>query len=199
MACYIQLTARKPCGNRDQGNSKVPSMLWFQLQGKCTIFWHGGHRICSFNEIDNINRSRGPRGLYGGVIPAVIGAIPSSALYFGTYECIKRRLKNAAINDEDFARTNLGVCDRHRLQPAIPMISAACGNMVSSLIFVPKEIVKQKRQAAVALGTGKSSTPDIILFTLKSKVCVYFAAGALFYSLSSSCPQSDCQYEIYPK
>jgi hypothetical protein len=131
-----------------------------------------GQFTSTWNAMVSIARSRGPGGLYGGVVPAVIGAIPSSALYFGAYESIKRRLRCAA---DRAAAAPTGVesglrTSGHRFRPAIHMISAASGNMVSSLIFVPKEIVKQKRQAAVALGEGKSSAVRVIIDTLGSKV-----------------------------
>jgi hypothetical protein len=32
----------------------------------------------------------GLRSVYGGVVPAVAGSLPSSAIYFGTYEFAKR-------------------------------------------------------------------------------------------------------------
>ena len=43
---------------------------------------------------------RGPGALYGGFIPAILGSIPSSAIYFGTYESVKRRLRKVARNWE---------------------------------------------------------------------------------------------------
>jgi len=50
------------------------------------------------------------------------------------------------------------------------MVSAASGNMLSSLIFVPKEIVKQKRQTAVALGEDASSAIKVVVGMLQSNV-----------------------------
>ena len=92
-----------------------------------------------------ILKERGPAGLYGGLAPAVVGAIPSSALYFGTYEAVKRRLKQEASN---LGARNAGSCpdlERH-IQTPIYMASAVCGNAASSLVFVPKEFVKQQLQ-----------------------------------------------------
>ena len=67
---------------------------------------------------------------YSGILPAVIGAIPSSALYFGTYEFSKGIFTSINVS-----------------RPLIHMISAATGNIMSSLIFVPKEMIKLKMQA----------------------------------------------------
>eukprot|EP01039_Chlorochromonas_danica_P000730 gene730-793_t len=70
--------------------------------------------------------------LYAGFLPAVVGAIPSSALYFGSYELAKKVLR------EDVNMTN-----RHLAHT----LAAACGNIASSFVFVPKEAIKQQLQA----------------------------------------------------
>lgn len=81
----------------------------------------------------NTLRSKGLQKLYSGSIPAIIGSIPSSALYFGTYETVKSFLKD---NYQD--KLSL---------PFIHMLSASSGNIASSFVFVPKETVKQQLQA----------------------------------------------------
>lgn len=91
-------------------------------------------------------RSIGVVKLYSGFVPACVGAIPSSALYFGSYETTKR-----------FLHSNY---QEHISRPFIHMIAAATGNVASSLVFVPKEAVKQQLQAfktgAVQLLPGES-------------------------------------------
>ena len=111
------------------------------------------------------HRNRGIAGLYGGFFPALFGAIPSSALYFGVYEATKRKLSaivrhtefryfvsfyfhssfyfigmNPDINRYDFETGALA----KRVRPLLYFISAASGNAASSLLFVPKEFVKQQ-------------------------------------------------------
>ncbi|CAG8682596.1 5691_t:CDS:2, partial [Acaulospora morrowiae] len=39
------------------------------------------------------------RGLYGGVTPAILGSVPATTIYFGTYEFIKRKIKSIGITD----------------------------------------------------------------------------------------------------
>lgn len=85
-----------------------------------------------------ILRTRGPRGLYAGVGPALVGSALSSALYFGVYELARRRLA---------ARVGAGG-PRIRRVP-VTALAAACGNLASSVLFVPKEVVKQRMQANV--------------------------------------------------
>lgn len=74
---------------------------------------------------------RGYGALYAGAIPAILGSAPSSALYFGTYE---------------FLRATLLAMRRGPPRLACNMIAAATGNLVSSIFFVPKEVIKQRMQ-----------------------------------------------------
>jgi solute carrier family 25 S-adenosylmethionine transporter 26 len=87
-------------------------------------------------------KERGFSKAYSGSVAAVLGAIPSSSLYFGTYEFSKK-----LYGDFLFPLSNRAL---------IHMMSAASGNIISSLIFVPKEVVKQKLQA---LKTSAVTTP----------------------------------------
>jgi hypothetical protein len=87
---------------------------------------------------------------YVGWWPAVVGAIPSSALYFGAYESMKQFITRQTTND---SKNQVVESFWHRL--GIHATAAASGNMLSSLIFVPKELVKQQMQfqgAGVSFG-----------------------------------------------
>jgi solute carrier family 25 S-adenosylmethionine transporter 26 len=88
---------------------------------------------------------------YRGWLPAALGAIPSSALYFGAYESSKRALEQRFIigtdNDGDETRS------KHRWW--IHGLAAASGNTISSAIFVPKEVLKQQLQYQSSSSTLK--------------------------------------------
>ena len=71
------------------------------------------------------------RSLYSGVLPAALGAVPSSALYFGSYEYCKQFLSSH--------------CSLYK--PLQHMLAAASGNLMSSAVFVPKDVLKHKIQA----------------------------------------------------
>jgi solute carrier family 25 iron transporter 28/37 len=97
---------------------------------------------------------------YGGVIPATLGAIPSSAIYFGSYEYCKRILathSNATIS-----------------KPVQHMLAAATGNIISSAVFVPKDLLKHKIQAI------KSRSVIIEGFSSKSNVNVFQLIGHIY-------------------
>lgn len=80
--------------------------------------------------------------LYRGVVPAALGAAPSSALYFGMYEAAKRALHAR------FLRPSEPGAPTRRL--ALNCLSAAAGNVASSVLFVPKEVIKQRLQTGLS-------------------------------------------------
>mmetsp|Transcript_8632 Transcript_8632/g.18985 ORF Transcript_8632/g.18985 Transcript_8632/m.18985 type:complete len:352 (-) Transcript_8632:487-1542(-) len=88
----------------------------------------------------------GFRRSYSGVLPAVAGSVPSSALYFGTYETVRRRLTDW-WGEQRCENTDVRVKSPLRIRTAIHAISAASGNAASSALYVPKEYLKQRSQA----------------------------------------------------
>lgn len=82
-------------------------------------------------------KSEGIGGFYKGVSAAFVGSIISSSIYFGTYEMGKGIL------------SNFPSCP----QTLIPPLAAAIGNITSSAVLVPKEVVKQRMQAE-AIGSA---------------------------------------------
>ncbi|XP_042236917.1 S-adenosylmethionine mitochondrial carrier protein-like isoform X1 [Homarus americanus] len=76
--------------------------------------------------------SGGFRGIYSGLGPAALASAPNAALFFCTYESMKKFL---------------GVHVSNRYQPAVHMIAASSGEIVSCIIRVPVELIKQRRQA----------------------------------------------------
>lgn len=98
--------------------------------------------------ITSILRSRGLAGLYLGIVPALVGSSVSTALYFSMYELVKHRMSSSfprAWNDR-------------RSRIPLTAVSAACGNVASSIVFVPKEVIKQRLQfTGQQLQSGVSS------------------------------------------
>lgn len=94
----------------------------------------------TFKTISTIWSKSGPRGLYGGLGTAMVGAMPSSFVFFGTYEFVKARLHRRFADCSLEARARIHMC------------AAASGNAASSLIFVPKEMIKQRLQASRVRG-----------------------------------------------
>jgi solute carrier family 25 S-adenosylmethionine transporter 26 len=94
---------------------------------------------------------------YRGILPAALGAIPSSALYFGAYESSKLALSQWLLNDDTQKQSTF------TRRFAVHGSAAACGNMLSSAVFVPKEVIKQQLQyqaaaASAAAAAAQSTT-----------------------------------------
>ncbi|KAL1919757.1 uncharacterized protein VTP21DRAFT_1688 [Calcarisporiella thermophila] len=74
----------------------------------------------------------GFRGIYSGLLSAVIGSAPNAAAFFVTYESIKRLLGDNVSGN---------------YAPAVHMAAASCGEIAACLIRVPTEVIKQRMQA----------------------------------------------------
>ncbi|KAI4387954.1 hypothetical protein MLD38_000336 [Melastoma candidum] len=85
----------------------------------------------AFDAIAKTFRSRGVLGFYSGVSAVIVGSTASSAVYFGTCEFGKSFLA--------------GIGGYPPL--LIPPTAGAMGNIVSSAIMVPKELITQRMQA----------------------------------------------------
>ncbi|PXF48072.1 Protein MITOFERRINLIKE 1, chloroplastic [Gracilariopsis chorda] len=99
-----------------------------------------------------IIRTRGPFALYAGIVPALIGSAFSSALYFGAYEMVKGALAQMSPYSFQKPRTRI----------PLTALSAACGNVASSVLFVPKEVVKQRMQSAVDPGNFFGAAKNVL-------------------------------------
>lgn len=70
------------------------------------------------------------RGLYGGYGAAMLGSFPSAALFFGTYETVKRVM-----------------IDGHGVNDTLTHLTAGfMGDLVSSVVYVPSEVLKTRLQ-----------------------------------------------------
>jgi len=87
--------------------------------------------------------------IYAGLGPAAIGSAPNAAMFFCTYDGVKR-----------VAVSRLGIENGAKLH----MFAASCGEITACLIRVPVEIIKQRRQANVG-GTSL----EILKSTVKSE------------------------------
>lgn len=80
------------------------------------------------------------RGLYAGVTPAMLGSIPGTTLYFGTYEFTKRTLTANAV-PEFIAH----------------LCAGSFGDLAASFIYVPSEVLKTRMQLQ-----GRYNNPHFI-------------------------------------
>lgn len=112
------------------------------------------------------------KAVYRGAWTAIIGAIPSSALYFGAYETAKRCLLAAQANLATKQPSAAPPAFAQRL--LLHSSAAATGNLVSSAVFVPKELVKQRLQNA---GTTSSTWLTVVSEIVREKGIVGLYTG----------------------
>ena len=86
--------------------------------------------------------------VYTGVWTATLGATPSPALYFGAYKCGKTGIRNALKQHS----TSFDNTDQEKFYHCLTIhaCAAACGNVISSAVFIPKELIKQQMQVSSA-------------------------------------------------
>ncbi|CAM6045537.1 unnamed protein product [Sphagnum compactum] len=92
-----------------------------------------------FDVVAKVLAQQGVAGLYSGVQAAILGSIISSSIYFGTYEMGKSIFSSIANCPRAF----------------VPPLAAALGNITSSAILVPKEVIKQRMQAGMVGSAGE--------------------------------------------
>eukprot|EP00455_Lapot_gusevi_P028195 TRINITY_DN299_c0_g4_i2.p1 TRINITY_DN299_c0_g4~~TRINITY_DN299_c0_g4_i2.p1 ORF type:complete len:325 (-),score=94.33 TRINITY_DN299_c0_g4_i2:234-1208(-) len=80
--------------------------------------------------ISEVRRTEGFRRLYRGVGAVLLGAIPSHAVHFGTYELAKEHLGG----------------NRAGHHPLINALSGACATMAHDAVVTPLDVLKQRMQ-----------------------------------------------------
>lgn len=99
-----------------------------QTRGSAEVYKNG------FEVVVSILKTKGVPGFYSGISAVLVGSILSSAVYFGCIELGRSALvKFTSVSPL-----------------LIPPLSGAFGNIVSSTILVPKEVITHRMQAGAA-------------------------------------------------
>lgn len=128
-------------------------------------------------------KNEGIAGLYRGIGVSVIGSMPANVLYFGTYEyCKKHLLFLNYLQGSEFLKY---------------FISGICAETVACLIYVPVDIIKERRQVQSKLKTYNYKNDLDALFTIikQEKLRgIYKAYGATIFSFG---PMSAFYFMFY--
>jgi len=114
--------------------------------------------------------------IYAGLGAAAAGSAPNAAMFFCTYDGVKR-----------IAVSSLGVENGAKLH----MFAASCGEIMACLIRVPVEIVKQRRQAGVG-----STSLEILKTTVRSEGVLGLYRG-YFTTVVREIPFSLIQFPLW--
>lgn len=129
------------------------------------------------------------RGLYGGYGAAMLGSFPSAAIFFSTYEYSKRKM----IDDWQVNET------------ATHLTAGFLGDLVSSIVYVPSEVLKTRLQLQGRYnnpffdsGYNYKNLRDTISTIVKTE-----GVGALLFgykaTLARDLPFSALQFAFYEK
>ncbi|XP_028800340.1 protein MITOFERRINLIKE 1, chloroplastic [Neltuma alba] len=110
----------------------------------------------AFDAIVKTFQTKGILGFYSGVSAVIVGSTASSAVYFGTCE---------------FGKSFLSRFEKYPLV-LIPPTAGAMGNIVSSAIMVPKELITQRMQAG-----AKGRSWEVLLKILEKDGILGLYAG----------------------
>jgi len=130
------------------------------------------------------SRPQGILELYAGLGIAVIGAMPSVALYFGVYSYSKRVLGNF-LEETYGGEEEMGQRNYRLIRSLNIMTSAAIGNTIASFTRVPFEVMKQKLQ------TGEfTSTVDAVsqMFSSSGGLRTFFPTGGISIQMIRDIP-----------
>lgn len=150
-------------------------------------------------------RAYGFWSLWAGLTPAILGSMPSSALYFGVYEHMKRRL-NAVVpspstTEEGNNKNALLDLSAQRAQVArrwlVHAVAAAAGNTASSLVFVPKEVLKQQLQTFRNSHSGVSANTLQVLGTILKEKGIIGLYSGYRATLLRNIPSAILRFALY--
>ncbi|ORY86237.1 putative mitochondrial carrier protein [Protomyces lactucae-debilis] len=128
------------------------------------------------------------RGLYAGIKPAMLGSIPGTAIFFGTYECSKRNLIALGI-PETLSHLTAGLL----------------GDLFASSLYVPSEVLKTRLQLQGRYSNPHFSSGYNYRSTLDAIRTIYREEGrsAFFHgykaTLVRDLPFSALQFAFYER
>ncbi|KAJ3373817.1 hypothetical protein GGF31_008702 [Allomyces arbusculus] len=123
------------------------------------------------------NASGGFRGIFSGLLPAVVGSAPGAAAFFVTYEYVKAVAQTWRPH---------GAQD-----PAVHMLAASLGEVSACVVRVPTEVVKQRLQA-----NQYASTADAVRAIIRHEGVLGFYRGYLSTVLREI-PFTCVQFPLY--
>ncbi|GMP96608.1 hypothetical protein CsSME_00045164 [Camellia sinensis var. sinensis] len=110
-----------------------------------------------FHALSTVFREEGPRALYRGWLPSVIGVIPYVGLNFAVYESLKDWL----IKSRPF-----GLVENTELSVTTKLACGAAAGTVGQTVAYPLDVIRRRMQmvgwkdaASVVTGDGKSKAP----------------------------------------
>ncbi|CAO3671978.1 hypothetical protein CU097_003535 [Rhizopus azygosporus] len=128
-----------------------------------------------FQSKTGFRASGGFRGIYSGLLPAVVGSAPNASLFFVTYEAAKRLMGASTSSNTPFTY----------------MIAATFGEISACTVRVPTEVIKQRMQIKQF-----NSTSSAITNVLRTEGILGFYRGFL-PTVAREIPFTCIQFPLY--
>lgn len=129
-------------------------------------------------------KNEGIRGFYKGLNITLLGTIPASALYFGSYEFAKKYLTKTSNTNKDYL---------------IHFCSGMFAELIACIIFVPVDIIRERRQIQVNVDSYKYKSDTDALKQIISKEGVRGIYKAYFATVASFGPTSALYFSFFEK
>ncbi|KAB2017128.1 hypothetical protein ES319_D08G140200v1 [Gossypium barbadense] len=136
-----------------------------------------------FHALSTVLREEGPRALYKGWLPSVIGVVPYVGLNFAVYESLK---------DVLIKRKPLGLVEDSELGVTTRLACGAAAGTIGQTVAYPLDVIRRRMQmvgwkdaASVVTGDGKNKAPieyNGMVDTFR-KTVRYEGFGALYKGL----------------
>jgi hypothetical protein len=130
-------------------------------------------------------KSEGVKGFYKGLNITILGTIPASALYFGSYEFAKKYLTSRSkSNEKDFF---------------IHFSSGMFAELIACIVFVPVDIIRERRQIQSSVSSYKYASDTDALKQIVSKEGIRGIYKAYFATVASFGPTSALYFSFFEK
>ncbi|XP_057443746.1 mitochondrial adenine nucleotide transporter ADNT1-like isoform X2 [Lotus japonicus] len=134
-----------------------------------------------FHALSTVFREEGPRALYKGWLPSVIGVIPYVGLNFSVYESLKDWL---------IRYKPLGIAQDSELSVTTRLACGAAAGTVGQTVAYPLDVIRRRMQmvgwkdaASVVAGEGKGKAEYTGMVDAFKKTIKYEGFGALYTGL----------------
>ncbi|KAJ1386070.1 Mitochondrial carrier protein [Sesbania bispinosa] len=153
------------------------------VRGRLTVQTEGSPRQYRgmFHALSTVFREEGPRALYKGWLPSVIGVIPYVGLNFSVYESLKDWLIRSKP---------LGIAQDSELSVTTRLACGAAAGTVGQTVAYPLDVIRRRMQmvgwkdaSSVVAGEGKSKAEYTGMVDAFKKTVQYEGFGALYKGL----------------
>ncbi|KAL7526701.1 hypothetical protein ACHAXR_001608, partial [Thalassiosira sp. AJA248-18] len=153
-------------------NTNICSRL-FETTSRLIIPYHPPDKPGGiFSTLLSISRAEGRAGLYAGLRPTLLAAVPNTAIYFTAYDEISLRLRrhheeNSALNGNNTKQ-----------ELYIPLVAGATSRLISSVTTAPLELIRTRQAGSIGSRNGIIEEFRLVL-RMNGPIALYRGLGSM--------------------